>query len=160
MKPLDSLFAKDEVDSVQCLFWPDVVAEASNSDSTENQNGDGHAEFVSIDYEPSVHNDGILGVKYLPSNKTVITISRDPNSSLLIRQVSNKFDSYVFKLSWGVRCFDYTDFAGVKLIVTASNDKIVRTWNPVVTSNPTALLVGHKAGINDLKINAERKFKF
>lgn len=159
-KPLDSLFAKDEVDSVQCLFWPDVVAEASSSDSTENQNGDGHAEFVSIDYEPSVHNDGILGVKYLPSNKTVITISRDPNSSLLIRQVSNKFDSYVFKLSWGVRCFDYTDFAGVKLIVTASNDKIVRTWNPVVTSNPTALLVGHKAGINDLKINAERKFVF
>ena len=59
-----------------------------------------------------------------------------------------------------MRCFDYTDFSGVKLIVTASNDKIVRTWNPVVTSNPTALLVGHKAGINDLKINAERKFVF
>lgn len=36
-----------------------------------------------------------------------MTISRDPNASLMIRQVTNKFDSYVFKLKWGVRCFDY-----------------------------------------------------
>ena len=159
-KPLDSLFAKEEVDSVQTLFWPDVVSSASNYDSSEHSNGNGHAEFVKITYDPGVHNDGILGVRYLHSNKTVITISRDPNASLLIRQISNKFDSYIFKLSWGVRCFDYKDCAGVKMIVTASNDKIVRTWNPVVTSSPTALLVGHKAGINDLKIHAERKFVF
>ena len=25
LRPLDSLFAKDEVDSVQCLFWPDMA---------------------------------------------------------------------------------------------------------------------------------------
>ena len=160
VKPLDSLFDKEEVDSVQCLFWPDVVSAASNHDSSEASNGNGHSEFVRITYDPYVHEDGILGVRYLPSNKTVITISRDPNASLLIRQISDKFDSYVFKLSWGVRCFDYKDCNGVKMIVTASNDKIVRTWNPVVTSNPTALLVGHKAGINDLKIHAERKFVF
>lgn len=159
-KPLDSLFAKEEVDSVQTLFWPDVVSSVSNYDSSEHSNGGGHAEFVKISYDPAIHNDGILGVRYLHSNKTVITISRDPNASVVIRQISNKFDSYVFKLSWGVRCFDYKDCLGVKMIVTASNDKIVRVWNPVVASNPTAILVGHKAGINDLKIHAERKFIF
>ena len=160
LKPLDSLFDKEEVDSVQCLFWPDVVYAASDHDTSDSSNGNGHSEFVRITHEPYIHNDGILGVRYLPSNKTVITISRDPTASLMIRQVSDKFESYVFKLSWGVRCFDYKDCWGVKMIVTASNDKIVRTWNPVVSSNPTALLVGHKAGINDLKIHAERKFVF
>ena len=25
LRPLDSLFEKDEVDSVQCLFWPDMA---------------------------------------------------------------------------------------------------------------------------------------
>ena len=160
LRPLDSLFAKEEADGVQCLFWPDVVSSASSYDSSDYSSGSGHSEFVRITYDPCVHNDGILGVRYLASNKTIITISRDPNASLLIRQVSKKFDSYVFKLSWGVRCFDYKDCAGVKKIVTASNDKIVRLWNPVVTSSPTALLVGHKAGINDVKIHAERKFVF
>ena len=24
LRPMDSLFVKDEVDSVQCLFWPDI----------------------------------------------------------------------------------------------------------------------------------------
>lgn len=42
----------------------------------------------------------------------VITISRDPTASLVIRQINQKFDSYVFKLDWGVRCFDYKDDPG------------------------------------------------
>ena len=66
-----------------------------------------NAEFVKITYTPNVHSDTILGVRYLAANKTVITISRDPQASLLIRQVDNKFESYIFRLSWGVRCFDY-----------------------------------------------------
>ena len=41
-----------------------------------------------------------------------------------------------------------------------SNDKIVRLWNPVVTSKPTAILVGHKAGINDVKVHADRRLVF
>ena len=28
LRPLDSLFEKDEVDSVQCLFWPDMKKHA------------------------------------------------------------------------------------------------------------------------------------
>lgn len=144
-QPLNSLFDKDEVDNVQCLFWPDMEK---------------HAEFARIDYFPKLHSDGILGIKYLVNNNTVITISRDPNASLVIRQVNRKFDSYIFKLGWGVRCFDHRAMAGLSLVVTGSNDKIVRLWNPVVTAKPTSILVGHKAGINDVRIHAERRLIF
>ena len=92
LQPLNSLFEKDEVDSVQCLFWPDM---------------DKHREYAKIDYLPNLHKDGILGLKYLAKNRTVITISRDPQASLVIRSIKGKFDCYNFKLGWGVRCFDH-----------------------------------------------------
>ena len=92
LQPLNSLFEKDEVESVQCLFWPDM---------------DKHREYAKIDYLPNLHKDGILGLKYLAKNRTVITISRDPQASLVIRSIKGKFDSYNFKLGWGVRCFDH-----------------------------------------------------
>ena len=38
-----------------------------------------------------------------------------------------------------------------------SNDKIVRLWNPVVTSKPISNLVGHKSGLNDVKIKENRR---
>ena len=31
-QPLNSLFAKDEVDNVQCLFWPDMQKHAEFAD--------------------------------------------------------------------------------------------------------------------------------
>ena len=48
----------------------------------------------------------------------------------------------------------------LSLIVTGSNDKIVRVWNPVVTTKPISLLSGHKAGLNDVKIRADKRLIF
>ena len=53
-----------------------------------------------------MHTDGINGIRYLSHNKTVVTSSRDPQASIIIMHIANKLDSYVFKLAWGVRCFD------------------------------------------------------
>ena len=53
-----------------------------------------------------MHTDGINGLRYLAHNKTVVTSSRDPSASIIIMHIANKLDSYVFKLAWGVRCFD------------------------------------------------------
>ena len=53
-----------------------------------------------------MHTDGINGIRYLAHNKTVVTSSRDPQASIIIMHIANKLDSYVFKLAWGVRCFD------------------------------------------------------
>ena len=58
----------------------------------------------------------------------------------------------MFKLGWGVRCFDYKVVRNVKVLVTGSNDKAVRVWSPEVTARPAAILTGHKAGINDVKV--------
>ena len=44
--------------------------------------------------------------------------------------------------------------------MTGSNDKIVRVWNPVVTTKPISLLSGHKAGLNDVKIRADKRLIF
>ena len=33
LQPLNSLFDKDEVNNVQCLFWPDVVGSAASDGS-------------------------------------------------------------------------------------------------------------------------------
>ena len=71
-----------------------------------------------IEYYPRLHTNGILGLRYLKQNNTVITISRDPIKSLVIRQVNGKFDSYVFKLDWGVRCFDHCSSATLSLLAT------------------------------------------
>ena len=65
LQPLNSLFEKDEVDSVQCLFWPDMVK---------------HEEFARIDYFPSLHSDGILG-----ESNTVDKTSM--NSSFFVKKI-------------------------------------------------------------------------
>ena len=142
-QPPNSLFKKDEVDSVQTLFWSSMEK---------------HAEFATVQYNHALHKDGINGIKYLSHNKTVVTSSRDPQASIIITHISNKFDPYVFKLAWGVRCFDMRQEVGI--LATGSNDMMVRLWNPVVTSRPTSVLGGHKAGIIDIKIHTERRFVF
>ena len=142
-QPPNSLFKKDEVDSVQTLFW---------------SNMEKHAEFATVQYNQGLHSDGINGLQYLAHNKTVVTSSRDPQGSIIIMHIANKLDSYVFKLAWGVRCFDLRQEVGV--LATGSNDMMVRLWNPVVTSRPTSVLGGHKAGIIDIKIHVERRFVF
>ena len=48
----------------------------------------------------------------------------------------------------------------VGILATGSNDMMVRLWNPVVTSRPTSVLTGHKAGIIDIKIHVARRFVF
>lgn len=37
---------------------------------------------------------------------------------------------------------------------------MVRLWNPVVTSRPTSVLGGHKAGIMDIKLHVEKRMVF
>ena len=89
-----------------------------------------------------LHADGINGLCYLAHNKTVVTSSRDPAASIIIMHIADKLDSYIFKLAWGVRCFDLRQEVGV--LATGSNDMMVRLWNPVVTSRPTSVLGGHR----------------
>ena len=66
-----------------------------------------HSDYVTINYSAAAHKDAVLGIKFLSHNNTVITVSRDPNASVIIRHIYGKFDHYVFKLGWGVRSDKY-----------------------------------------------------
>ena len=46
------------------------------------------------------------------------------------------------------------------MLATGSNDMMVRMWNPVVTSRPTSVLGGHKAGIMDIKLHVDKRLVF
>ena len=64
LQPLNSLFAKEEVDSVQCLFWPDVIESAATyTEPSGNVVSGRNAEYVKIVYTPNVHSDSVLGVR-------------------------------------------------------------------------------------------------
>ncbi|TRY69494.1 hypothetical protein TCAL_10757 [Tigriopus californicus] len=140
-QPLNSLFRKDEVDNVQCIFWPEIGK---------------HHDYLVVDHTSIVHRDAVLGLKYLSRNNTIITTSRDPESSVVIRHLKGKLQSYIFKLQWGVRCFDFATLNGLSYLATGSNDKIVRLWNPVVISKPILIFSGHKYGLAEVKIQPER----
>lgn len=51
--------------------------------------------------------------------------------------------------------YDMSQKVGV--LATGSNDMMVRLWNPVVTSRPTSVLSGHKAGIIDIKLHVSKR---
>ncbi|XP_040571942.1 uncharacterized protein [Lepeophtheirus salmonis] len=105
-------------------------------------------DFVNVTYYSSIHSEEITGIRYIPSSKTIITISKCKTISLLIQNLNHKFEPYIFKLSTGVSCFDYAD----DLLITGSNDKLIRVWNALVTSKPKLIISGHKSAIKSLKI--------
>ena len=74
LQPINSLFAKEDVDSVQCLFWPDVVesAQSYTDPATGSLVSGRNAEFVKIVYTPNVHSDSVLGVRYKKSPITTL----------------------------------------------------------------------------------------
>lgn len=52
--------------------------------------------------------------------------------------------------SQGIKCFHLE--RSMHLIVTGSNDCVVRIWNQVVTKQPVVSLYGHKAPIMDVRV--------
>ena len=107
-QPPNSLFKKDEVDNVQTLFWSNMEKHSEFATVQYNQVSiTNDSEVLSLSQHlKAMHTDGINGLRYLAHNKTVVTSSRDPAASIIIMHIANKLDSYIFKLAWGVRCFD------------------------------------------------------
>ncbi|XP_023321340.1 uncharacterized protein LOC111696049 [Eurytemora carolleeae] len=60
-QPPNSLFKKDEVDSVQTLFW---------------QRMEKHTEYATIHYTQGVHGDAVSGIRYLSENRKIKLFTR------------------------------------------------------------------------------------
>ncbi|CAG2068858.1 unnamed protein product, partial [Timema podura] len=107
-------------------------------------------EWVTLNVNHAVHSEAVRRISYCADSETVVSCSQDANTSVMVRHVSGRKSSYVFKMARGVRCFhmDRT----LRLLVTGSNDCLVRLWNPVVTSRPVVCLYGHKMAVEDVLI--------
>jgi WD40 repeat protein len=62
----------------------------------------------------------------------------------------NTFFSSLVSCFQGLKCFHLD--RGLSILVTGSDDGVVRVWNPVVTKKPIVSLYGHKTDLIDVRI--------
>jgi hypothetical protein len=60
---------------------------------------DQHSSYVDVTTDMAVHADAVRQVAYFPENETVVTCSRDPSATLVIRHVAARRTPYIFKLA-------------------------------------------------------------
>lgn len=108
------------------------------------------SEYVTYSVHTGVHKDVVIQVSYCPDNETVLSCSNDPNLTLVVRHTEGRREPYVFKVTRGIKCFHLE--RSLHLLVTGSNDGVVRIWNQVVTKQPIVSLYGHKAAVVDVRV--------
>ncbi|XP_059388926.1 WD repeat-containing protein on Y chromosome isoform X2 [Carassius carassius] len=118
------------------IFMPDIHA---------------HSTLVSYQHIPKIHNEPINRILFEPHDELIITSSESPASSVVIIDVSQKREEYIWRIEKGVRCFDFSFSLG--LLVTAGAGSAVRLWNRYVTSRPTAVLRSHQTTVLDVVIH-------
>lgn len=60
---------------------------------------DHQSDYVDVTTDAAVHGDAVRQVAYFPENETVVTCSRDPSATLVIRHVAARRTPYIFKLA-------------------------------------------------------------
>jgi len=60
---------------------------------------DRQRDYVDITVDTAVHGDAVRQVAYFPDTETVVTCSRDPSATLVIRHVAARRTPYIFKLA-------------------------------------------------------------
>ncbi|RXN24029.1 WD repeat-containing on Y chromosome-like isoform X1 [Labeo rohita] len=118
------------------IFMPDIHA---------------HSALVSYQNIPNIHSEPINRILYEPHDELIITSSESPASSVVIIDVNQKREEYIWKTEKGVKCFDFSFSLG--LLVTAGVGPAVRLWNRYVTSRPTAVLHSHQTAVVDVVIH-------
>ncbi|KAK3911072.1 WD repeat-containing protein on Y chromosome [Frankliniella fusca] len=117
------------------FFWPELRQQT---------------EWVTVQQEHKVHGDAVCRLCYEAHNDTLVSGSRDPQRSLVIRHLGGRREPYVFSLPRGVSCFVLDRMQ--QLLVTGGRDALVRLWNPLVPSQPQATLHGHKHPVLDVAV--------
>ncbi|XP_067101289.1 cilia- and flagella-associated protein 337 [Osmerus mordax] len=107
-----------------------------------------HSHLVSYQHLPSIHQEPINRVLFDPHTDLIMTSSGSDESSVVIMDASLKRNPYIWNITKGVQCFDYSRPLG--LLVTGGLDPAVRLWNRFVPSWPVATLEGHGTTVVDL----------
>ncbi|XP_067286401.1 cilia- and flagella-associated protein 337 isoform X4 [Pseudorasbora parva] len=118
------------------IFMPDISA---------------HSALISYRHIPKIHSEPINKILYEPCDELIITSSESPASSVVIIDVNQKSEKYIWRIEKGVKSFDFSLSLG--LLVTAGVGPAVRLWNRFVTSRPTAVLHSHQTSVVDVVIH-------
>ncbi|XP_056325906.1 WD repeat-containing protein on Y chromosome [Danio aesculapii] len=110
-----------------------------------------HSALASYQHIPKIHSVLINRILYEPRDDLIITSSDCSASAVVIIDVNQKREKYVWRIEKGVKCFDFSFSLG--LLVTAGVGPAVRLWNRYVTSRPTAVLRSHQTTVVDVVIH-------
>ncbi|XP_048026029.1 WD repeat-containing protein on Y chromosome isoform X2 [Megalobrama amblycephala] len=137
LQPFKGLFEMPFTDQTGPLqiFMPDICA---------------HSALISYQHIPKIHSEPINKILYEPHDELIITSSESPASSVVIIDVNQKSEKYIWRIQKGVKCFDFSFSLG--LLVTAGVGP-VRLWNRYVTCRPTAVLHSHHTSVLDVVIH-------
>ncbi|XP_066520049.1 cilia- and flagella-associated protein 337 [Hoplias malabaricus] len=111
----------------------------------------GQTSFVSYHQIPKIHSEPINRIKYEPRSNLIATSSESATCSVIIMDLNQRCESYIWKIEKGVQCFDISWSLG--LLVTAGLDPALRIWNRYVPSQPVAVLQGHRTTVVDVVIH-------
>ncbi|KAL6475003.1 hypothetical protein MHYP_G00160430 [Metynnis hypsauchen] len=113
----------------------------------------GQTSLISYQQSPKIHSEPINRIRYNPRTDLIATSSESSTSSVVIMDVDQRSDSYIWKIEKGVRCFDIS--WSLSLLVTAGLDPDLRIWDRYVTSRPVAVLRGHRTTVVDVAIHQD-----
>ncbi|XP_072043758.1 LOW QUALITY PROTEIN: cilia- and flagella-associated protein 337-like [Amphiura filiformis] len=102
---------------------------------------------------PNIHGEMVRKVQYVPETDAILSSSGSYKTSLVHLDISGKRKTYVYKLSKGVECFDYS--RDLNVLVTGSLDHTVRVWNPYLEDKPVAFLIGHMMAVVAVVLNVD-----
>ncbi|KAJ8721739.1 hypothetical protein PYW07_002514 [Mythimna separata] len=91
-----------------------------------------------------VHAGWVRQVGYYASLHSVLSCATSPDS-LFMCDTHGAMECKMFRVEKGIRCFAFDDEAHV--MVTGGPDRVVRVWNPFVTTKPNLTFHGHQAGV-------------
>jgi WD40 repeat protein len=93
-------------------------------------------------YRQQLHRDWVVGLQWIPELRLCVSVSGDPNASMVCFSAARLDVVRVFSVRKGMTCVAFSQDANV--LVTGGADHLVRIWNPYVTRKATALLRGHR----------------
>ncbi|XP_060524458.1 WD repeat-containing protein on Y chromosome-like [Cylas formicarius] len=135
LQPETELLRRKRNEEVTIFYWDVLLKQTKH---------------VLIQRSAAIHQDCINHIQYVSDMNCLITCSKDPAKSVIIKHVGNKTKPAVFRMSRGASCFALS--AKFKLLITGSTNGLIRIWNSVLTSKPIGLISEHQCDILDIQI--------
>ncbi|KAI4873765.1 hypothetical protein NFI96_010621 [Prochilodus magdalenae] len=112
----------------------------------------------------ALHDDWCQQVRFLPELNAVATCCTSDHTAMVLTTIPHSHKAKVHKSTFQVRkgilCFDYSPELNILVnmlshAVTGGFDRIVRIWNPYVTTTATSQMKGHLSAVISIAVNSQ-----